>query len=515
MVTLASALENAAERVPERTALVFGDLRQTYAELDATVNRVASVLAKAGLGAGERCAVMGVNTPGFVYALFATAKLGAIFVPVNPRSAPPEVAHILRDSGARVLVVDPALVQVATAAIGQLDADAPALLCLGAADGYPDLLAEAVGCSAERAPSTVTEQDDAMILYTSGTTGFAKGVLMDHHRLVWTGVTIPVGTIGMTEGASLVHVAPLYHSGEMTMMLIPGVLVGATHVILSHFDAATVLDTMERERTTIFFGVPTMYQMLLAEYLKRPRDLSAWRSSIYGAAPMPPEVAARLQETFADVRLFSCYGPTEAGPSGFFSSPQEAVRRPEVTGYRAFPLMRVRVVDAAGKDVAPGEVGEVLLAGETVMKGYWRNPAATEEAFLDGWLRTGDLARLDSDGAMTIVDRLKDMIISGGRNIYCVEVENAVASHPAVADCAVVGRPDPVYGETVVACVTLAGGQALTLDELRAHCAELIADYKLPRELIFGPVPRNPSGKILKRVLREGMATSTPQVSNR
>lgn len=508
MVTLASALENAAERVPERTALVFGDLRQTYAELDATVNRVASVLADAGLAAGERCAVMGVNTPGFVYALFATAKLGGIFVPVNPRSAPPEVAHILRDSGARVLVVDPALVEVATAAIGQLgaDADGPALLCLGAAGGHPDLLGEAVGRSAERAPSTVTEQDDAMILYTSGTTGFAKGVLMDHHRLVWTGVTIPIGTIGMTEGASLVHVAPLYHSGEMTMMLIPGVLVGATHVILSHFDAATVLDTMERERTTIFFGVPTMYQMLLAEYLKRPRDLSAWRTSIYGAAPMPPEVAARLQETFAGVRLFSCYGPTEAGPSGFFSSPEEAVRRPEVTGYRAFPLMRVRVVDAAGKDVGPGEVGEVLLAGETVMKGYWRDPAATEEAFLDGWLRTGDLARLDPDGAMTIVDRLKDMIISGGRNIYCVEVENAVASHPAVADCAVVGRPDPVFGETVAVRVSLVDGQRLTLDELRAHCAALIADYKLPRELVFGPVPRNPSGKILKRVLRESMA---------
>lgn len=507
MVSVLSALESSVDRAPNRPALVYGDDRLTYAELDAQVNRVAHVLAASGLGRGDRCALMGANTAGFVYAFFAVAKLGAVFVPVNPRSAPPEVAHVLRDSEASIVLADPGVSGVVDEALAMLDSGAPSrVLTIGPCDGKADVLELARAASNERPGVVVDESDDAIILYTSGTTGIAKGVLMDHHRLIWTGLSVPIGTLGMSDGDSVLHVAPLYHSGQITMMLIPGTLLAAKHVILSRFDAAVVLDTMERERTSVFFGVPTMYQLMSAEQARRPRDVSAWRTGNYGGAPMSPESAEDLQRTFGGVRLFSCYGQTEAGPSGFYSTPAQAIARPDVTGYTAFPTMGVRVVDADFADVEPGEVGEVLLRGESVMKGYWRNPAATAEAFHDGWLRTGDLARLDADGGMTIVDRLKDMIISGGRNVYSVEVENALLTHPAISDCAVLGRPDPVFGETIVAFVSLVPSESADFDELHAHCAKLIADYKLPREVIFSEIPRNPSGKIMKKDLRRLLA---------
>lgn len=502
MVTIGSSLAVTAGRVPERTALVSGELRLTYRELDGVVNQLARELSARGVRRGDRVAFIGKNCEGFVYAIYAAARLGALFVPVNPRSAPPEVTHILNDSGAILAIAEPdsaALLSTAAASAGH-DVQ---VFAAGASEGIVDIVAAAAEQSAEPMNIEVAEDDDAMLLYTSGTTGFAKGVLMDHHRLIWTALTVSIMTAGMTDGASLVHAAPLYHAGQTTMMLLPGTLVGAKHVIVPAFDPVALLEIMERERTTAFFGPPTMYQFLMAAYLASPRDLSSWQMGVYGAAPMPANLAEALQREFGWVRIYSCYGQTEAGPGGFYSSPEEVRARPDVTGYRGFPNTLVRIVAADGRDCVAGEVGEVWLKGETIMKGYWNNPTATAETLVDGWVRTGDLARIDEQGGMTIVDRLKDMIISGGRNIYSVEVENAAAAHPAIADCAVLGRTHEEYGETVVAVVTLREGASLDLEDLRAHCGALIADYKLPRELIFAPIPRNPSGKILKHVLRE------------
>lgn len=509
MATIAGSLTLTAQRVPDAPALCAGDRRLSYDEVEKQVNRLARAFAAHGLAKGDRCALVSGNCIEFVLALYAASRLGAIVVPVNPRSTPPEVAHLITDSGASVIVSQPACSSLSHRALTGIEhPERRAHLALGPAEHGIDVLAEGEMLSADPIEVPVAEDDDALIVYTSGTTGLPKGALMDHHRLMWAAVSVSIGTAAINEGSCLLHVAPLYHSGQLTLMLIGGVVLGAKHVIMEQFDPAAVIETMARERVSAFFGVPAMYQLMLDAQKRLQLDLTAWTGGLYGAAPMPAEVARRIQAELPHARIYSFYGQTEAGPNGIFSRPAEVVRRPDVTGYRAAPMMAVKIVHEDGTEVTAGEVGEVMLRGESVMKGYWNNPAATAETLRHGWLRTGDLARLDPDGGMTIVDRLKDMIISGGRNIYCAEVEAAIASHRAVADCAVIGRPHEVYGESVVAVVTFVPDAGFALEELRRHCSELLSDYKLPRELIEAPIPRNPSGKVLKRVLRDDL---TPQ----
>ncbi|WP_207943232.1 AMP-binding protein [Actinomadura sp. KC345] len=488
-----------AGRTPDREALVTGSTRMTYRELDAAVNRTAAALATTGLTSGDRLVLMAANSAEFVVAFYAAAKLGAIIVPVNPRSAPPEIAHFLSDSGARVLCFAPQFAATVTAAVS--DGGELTTLSLGPCTGYRDLLVMAESHTPEPPRVTVAEYDDALILYTSGTTGRPKGVLLDHHRVIWVGISTIVLT-GLRDGDRFLHVAPLYHAAELTMMLIPGMMLGAAHVVLPGFEPATVLDTLERERINAFFGVPTMYQFLLRQDDLRRRDLSQWRVGIFGAAPMPSAAVEELVAALPGVRLVQACGQTEGGPGGIYSTPEEVHRRPDASGRSPLLNTEVRIVGASGGDIAPGQVGELLIRGETVMKGYWNQPEATAETVRDGWLHTGDLARLDPDGFITLVDRLKDLIITGGRNVYSIEVENAIAAHPDVADCAVVGRPHPEYGESIVALVSPRPGTEPTLAAIKDFAGELIAGYKLPHELLLGEVPRNASGKALKHEIR-------------
>lgn len=500
MATLSDALFRNARRVPNREALICGDARYSYAQLDAKVNRAANVLTAACLVKGERLALMSTNTEGFVVTFYAAMRIGLIVVPVNPRMAAPEVTYLLDDSGARALVFAPELVEFAEAARSAA-ADPPALfLATLPLDGYNDLVSRCADASAEHPDIRVTEEDDAEILYTSGTTGRPKGVLLDQHRLVWTGVNINLG-VGMHDGERLLHVAPLYHSAELNLFLNGGMLVGATHVLLPEFEPGSVLQTMQAERITAFFGVPTMYQFMLGHPDFSRSDLSAWRIGMFGAAPMPPATIDQLAQAAPEVKLYNLCGPSEAGPGGISLGPEHMQTRPGANGW-AFMNTEARVVDADDNDVAAGETGEIILRGETIMKGYWNKPEATAEALRGGWLHTGDLARIEADGCITLVDRIKDMIITGGMNVYSVEVENALAAHPDVADCAVVGLPHPTYGESIVAVVTPREGSAPTLEQLREHTCALIADYKAPHKLVLGAVPRNSSGKIVKHELR-------------
>lgn len=501
MPTLGQLLTRQAHRAPTREGLVYRDRRTTWAELDGDVNRAASVLGQHGLVKGQRLAVMSTNCDALVVVLYAAAKLGLLVVPVNPRMAAPEATWLLDDSGAAAFVFHPELAAVADAARAAALAPPPVHLALGPLPGRTDLTALLADAPSDEPTASVSESDDAEILYTSGTTGRPKGVLLDHHRVVWAGLNVSL-TVGMSDGERILLVAPLYHSAGLNLLLHGGTAVGATHVLLDTFDPAEVLAVMESERITTFFGVPTMYQMLLDHPDLSRRDLSSWRTGLFGAAPMPPITIERLREAAPTVRLFNLCGPTEAGPSGIGLGPDHIADRPGANGWPILN-MEARVVDPEGRDVPAGGTGEVVLRGESVMKGYWNNPEATTEALRDGWLHTGDVARIDADGCITLVDRMKDMIITGGMNVYSVEVENALASHPGVADCAVVGTPHPVYGESVVAVVTPREGFTITLDDLRSHVSALIADYKAPHRLVLGEVPRNPSGKIVKHVLRE------------
>ena len=501
MPTIGGSVIQNAWRVPDREALIAGGRRWTWAELDDDVARAAGRLAAAGLGRGDRCAVLSTNIPEMVIASFAASRLAAIVVPVNARLAPPEIEHILSDSGAGVLAVGPDLTEAALAAVEHLDPAArPQLLALGPGTALAELLAPAPDIEPVRDDSAA-ESDDAVIVYTSGTTGRPKGALLDHHRAVWAALA-QIVSLGLKDGERYLHLPPLYHSGGV-VFLNAMALLGGTNVLIPAFEPGIVLATIERERITSLLGVPTMYQFLLRHPDVATRDLSSWRVGAFGAAPMPAAAVESLLATFPQVEFFQQCGQTEAGPTGIYSTMEQVRQRPDSSGHLAQPFVSARVVDERGADVAPGGVGELILRGETVMKGYWGQPEETARALRDGWLHTGDLVELTDDGAMRLVDRLKDVIITGGRNVYSAEVEQVLSSHPAVADCAVVGRPHPEWGETIVAVVTPRGDAVPTLPDLREHCRTRIADYKLPRALILGPVPRNAAGKLQKQLLRD------------
>lgn len=503
MATISGVLKQQARRAPQRDALVFNGRRLSYAETNAEVNRRANALAAAGLNKGDRLAIMSTNSDDFVLVIYAAFRLGAILVPVNPRMAAPEVTYLLDDSGATAFLFAPSLVEVATKAHAAAVAPPALMLATNAGSDHDDIVSLAAAQSVQAPDVEVVESDDAEILYTSGTTGRPKGVLHDHHRVLWDGINVNLGC-GICDGDRILHVAPFYHSAELNLFLIGGMMVGATHVILPAFEPAAVLQAMAAERITVFFGVPTMYQMLLAEPAFSNCDLSQWRVGMFGAAPMPLSTIERLAESAPGVRLFNLCGPTEAGPGGISLGPADMQRKPGSNGV-AFINTEARVVDAEGRDVAAGEIGEIVLRGETLMKGYWNRPEATAEVMRDGWLHTGDLARIDADGYMTLVDRMKDMIITGGMNVYSAEIENALAAHPDVLDCAVVGVPHELYGESIVAVVTPQQGASLDLETVRAHVMTLLADYKAPHRMEIGEVPRNPSGKIVKHGLRASL----------
>ena len=503
MPTIAGIVATAAGRTPDAEALVDADLRMTYRELDAEINKYADVLSRTGVQKRDRVVLASGNSAGFVLAYFAALRLGAVVVPVNPASAPPELAYLVNDSGAKIVLLD-------AGAAARFDAEMST---------PPSGLVRELASLAERADHAtpdppevaVEESDDALILYTSGTTGRPKGVVLDHHRVVWVGVNSML-IAGQREGWRVLHAAPLYHAAQLSMMLSTASMLSATHVVVPGFEPASTLDVLERERINMFFGVPTMYQLMLRHPSFGSRDLSSLRVGIFGAAPMPGEVVRHLTQALPRVELIQACGQTEAGPGGIYASFDDVRAVPDASGRLALPNTEARVVDEEDQHVAFGDVGELVLRGETIMKGYWNRPDATEETLRGGWLRTGDMARFDEGGYITLVDRKKDMIITGGRNVYSVEVENAVASHSHVADCAVIGVPHEAYGESIVAVgVPVAGTEVeLELELLREHCFAQISRYKAPHHLILvDQIPRNSTGKVLKHVLRERALTGS------
>ncbi len=485
-----------AKRVGEREAIVTAERRWTWRALETEIANAAAALDAFGLRKHDRIAILSANSPEFIIVSHAASRLGAIVVPVNTRLVAPELAHILDDSGSTVLAFTAAEAHLAEAASRM--AAPTTLLSLGPSTRCPDLLAGGYGDPVHE--DRAVEQDDAFILYTSGTTGKPKGVLLDHHRAVWAAMA-QIVSLGLRDGDRYLHLAPMYHSGGMTF-LNATTLLGGTHIVVPKFDPRTVLDTIERYRATWLFAVPTMYQQILHCYEDKCADVTSWRVGVFGAAPMPAAAIERLLAAFPQVAFFQQCGQTEAGPTGIYSTMEQVRSRPLSSGHLAQPFIEARVVDALGNDTPPGGVGELVFRGEAITKGYWNNPQATQEVIRDGWLHTGDLMQVYDDGAMRLVDRLRDVIITGGRNVYSAEVEQAIADHPCVADVAVIGRPDPEWGETVVAFITTVDGSDLAPVSIRQHCMSRIADYKIPREFVFAAIPRNGAGKVQKQLLR-------------
>jgi len=492
-----------ARRHPEKEALVYGDRRYNYRQLNESVNCLANALVGLGVQKGEKVAFMMQNSDRYVITFMAVMKLGAVAVPVNFRLAAPEVEYIVNHSDSVVFIYDPEYGEL-VASVKEKLPRVRYLILAGAGEQPGDVLGwdRLVAVASPTEPGVVDEADDCEILYTSGTTGRPKGALFDHHRILHVALTMVVH-LGVNPGDRLLHVAPLFHSAQLNLFMVSGMYAGATHVVMRAFDPRAVLETLQRERITLFFGVPTMYNFMLQVPDFDSYDISSVTRFGYGAAPMPTELVRRALAKFPTNRFYNLCGLTEGGPSGVLLEPEDQLRKPGAGG-KAIIGSEARVVDEAGQDVLPGHVGEFILRGETVMKCYYKNPDATAETLREGWLHTGDLATIDEEGYISLVDRKKDMIITGGENVYSTEVEQVLHQHPGVLEAAVIGVWHPVWGETVTAVVCHKPGATVTGEELKAFCANRLADYKIPRIYKFIKfLPRNASGKVLKRVLRE------------
>jgi fatty-acyl-CoA synthase/long-chain acyl-CoA synthetase len=520
-MTMSDQLARWARRTPDAVALRFEGAGLTYAELDERVTRLARALAERGVGTGDRVAVLALNGLEVWESFLAGVRLGAVVVPVNFRLVADEVAYVLADSGAVGLVVDAPLAEVATKARTQVPGCRFALVVGGgsagpASEDYEGALAAA---SAEPLDIAVDEAEGAFIMYTSGTTGRPKGAVLTHRNLLMHAFS-QVATNGVDPTSEKVSVpgAPMFHIAGLAGGL-PPLLLGGTHVVVRSggFDPVATLDLIERERVNSIFLVPAMWAAVVAVPGIAERDLSCLRRISWGAAPASTTLLRTMIETFPQAEVMTAFGQTECSPVTCLLRGEDSVRK---IGSVGTPMLNVevRVVDDAMDDVPRGEVGEIVYRSPMVMKEYWGKPEATAEAFAGGWFHSGDLVREDEDGYYYVVDRKKDMIISGGENIYCAEVEDVLAAHPKVGEVALIGVPDTRYGEAPLAVVAPRDpADPPTPEELSAWCRERLARYKNPREYsVVQALPRNPSGKVLKTALRQehgaGALVASPAV---
>ena len=491
-------LAEAAARRPEGEALVDGDRRLDYRTLAERVARVSGGLAALGIGRGDRVALLLANSAEFVVTLLAAMRLGAIAVPLNIREERPELTFVLGNCGAVAVVAHAAL-----APRLPLAADVPGLLhriVVGEA-ASPEPSFDALARCAPAADVDPAEEDVAAILYTSGTTGRPKGAMLTHLSIVHASM-IYEACMGLADRDRSVAAVPMSHVTGITAAIGAMLRAAGCLVVAPPFKAEAFLDLAARERMTHTVMVPAMYSLCLMSPRMAEVDLSSWRIGGYGGAPMP-EIAIRdLASRLPGLRLFNAYGSTETTGPVVLMPPGESFARRLQVG-RAVPVADIRVMDDDGRELAPGESGEIWLKAPNVVPGYWQNPAATAEAFVAGYWRSGDVGSMDAQGFLTLLDRKKDMINRGGFKIYSVEVENVLAAHPDIAEAAVIGRPCPVLGERVHAVVVPRMGHA-DPDDLRRHCVGRLADYKVPESFTIRaePLPRNAGGKVLKRELR-------------
>ncbi|MDH6706609.1 acyl-CoA synthetase (AMP-forming)/AMP-acid ligase II [Kitasatospora sp. MAA19] len=499
-----------ARKTPDRVAVVHEGSSRTYRELHQRVLQLAHGLRVSGVERGDRIAYLGPNHPAFLETLFAAGVLGAVFVPLNTRLAAPELAYSLADSGSTVLVHAPEQAGAARAAAEEAGVRHRIALDGPGQDvsGYEELIA---GVSGEPLDLAVAPDDPCMIMYTSGTTGRPKGAVLSHGNITWNSVNVLVDTDLAGDEVTLV-VAPLFHTGGLNMTCLPTLLKGGRVVLHGAFDPERVLETIELLRVTYMFGVPTMYDAMAARPRWATTDLSSLRTLNCGGAPVPTRtIAAYLDRGLA---FSQGYGMTEASPGVLFLDEEQASAKAGSTGVPHF-FTDTRVVRPDGSDAGPGERGEVLVQGPNVMTGYWGRPEETAAAFTDGdWLRTGDVARTDADGYAYIVDRVKDMFVSGGENVYPAEVEDAILAHPAVEECAVIGVPDPVWGEVGRAVVVLRAGARANEHDILGHLWGRLAKYKIPKSVVLAQtLPRTATGKIVKAAVRELHASGNPSAS--
>jgi long-chain acyl-CoA synthetase len=489
MTNLAELLTGTASAVPSNTAVKLDDLELSYTELDEAAARVAGLLAAKGMRPGDRVGVMLPNVPHFAVVYYGILRAGGVVVPMNVLLKEREVAYYLSDSDARLLFAWHQFADAAHAGSDQANAD-----CLLVEPGdFEGLLGRS-----ERVEEVVERSggDTAVLLYTSGTTGTPKGAELTHDNLR-RNVEIAAGLFGIDGETVTLGALPLFHSFGQTCGLNTTIQAGGCLSLIPRFDAERALEIIERDRVAVFEGVPTMYAALLNHPQRADFDTSTVRVCVSGGAALPVEVMRDFERAFG-CSILEGYGLSETSPVASFNHPDRE-RKPGSIG-TPVDGVDMKVVDEAGGEVAPGEVGEIAIRGHNVMKGYWRRPEATAQAIRGGWFHTGDLARVDGDGYFFIVDRKKDMVIRGGYNVYPREVEEVLYEHPAVREAAVIGVPHPELGEEVAAAVALVAGAEVEEREIVDFVKSQVAAYKYPRLVWFvDELPKGPTGKILRR----------------
>jgi acyl-CoA synthetase (AMP-forming)/AMP-acid ligase II len=498
---LTQPLHRALREAPEAALTVCGDRMLTVRESVERIARLGGGLRELGVRRGDRVAILALNSDRYLEYLQACWWIGAAVNPVNIRWAAAEIRYSLEQSGTRVLFVD--------------DAFLPLL------DELRDVLDVVVHCGDGPTPDGLLDHEElatggpavedgryggdtlAGVFYTGGTTGFPKGVMLSHDNIAVSSLGSQAATAIAEPGGRMLHAAPLFHLAGLAAWNVQ-TLVGGTHVLIPMFEPRAVLAAIERHAVTSAMLPPVMIQMVVDHPDRDAFDLSSFRCFLYGASPMPEAVLRRAMAAFPEARFVQAYGMTEVAPVATLLSGTDHAEGTRLrSAGRPAPHTELKIVDPDGAELGPGEVGEIAIRGGHVMSGYWDKPEETAAALRDGWMHTGDAGYLDDCGYLFIVDRIKDMIVTGGENVYSAEVENVLAQHPAVASCAVIGVPDEVYGERVHAVVVLQPDRTATADELRAHCQARIAGYKAPRSVDFADaLPVSPAGKVQKRELR-------------
>lgn len=508
-----------ARDYPQNVALIFRDQPTTYAELAVAVQRLAAGFVALGIHPGDKIALLLPNCTPFVYAYYAAAQVGAVAVPANPLLKSAELEYIWRDCGAKLVVTAPPLLP-GVQAVQQHLPELRHVVSISPREEMPDsALADAIPgfttlqtvlaqgaqtlASGEKTSALVPERDEnecAVIIYTSGTTGHPKGAMLSHRNLT-RNIEQVQAALQFDAGDRFLTVLPLFHSFAGTVCQNVALAVGSASVLHENFHPGRALEAIEKHRITIFAGVPAMFQALLAFPAERDYDLSSLRLIVSGGAPAPAAMLEALETRFG-IPVLEGDGPTEC-------SPVTAVNRlegPRKVGSIGLPLpgVEMAIFDDDDNRLPPETIGEIVVRGDNVMLGYWNQPEATAEAMRNGWYHTGDLGKVDADGFFTIVDRKKDMIITAGLNVYPREIEEVLLTHSAVADAAVIGLPDALRGEEVVAVVMQKPGTAVTERELVSFCRERLANFKVPRRVLFREtLPRSGTGKTLKRLLKK------------
>ena len=502
-MNLGYLLANATAKYPGATALVATEGRFTFSELERRSAALAGALLAQGFSPGDRVAFLFHNCARLVETYLAVVRAGLVATPLNFRFTPRELIHLINDSGSRALVYAPGFQDHVEAMAGQIPG-VELLVRPGGANDPPALDYEEFLAGGGR-PSTwplVEEGRPCQIMYTSGTTGRPKGAVITHRNVIWNLHNTIHGREDRAGQRSLI-VGPLYHTAALNNHLTIQLALGGLSVLIEKFEPQELLRIIQEEKATVVSGSPAMYNLLLSHPRAGDYDTSSITKCTAGADKLPMETKRRLMKFFPKLEgIYDVYGCTEASPSITILSARDSLERDLSVG-RALPFLNARLMDPQGALVPPGEVGELVCQGPNVMQGYHNQPQASAEALKDGWLHTGDLARMDQDGFFYIVDRKKDMIVSGGENIYPRELEEVLFSHPQVEDVAVVGMPDPLWGESVRAVIVARPGSNLDQEQVIEFCRQHLAGYKKPRRVDFvAELPRNASGKVLKRKLQ-------------